>query len=588
MKRSVRIFIVSLMVMCAHYQWAHADMQAAMQAYNAQDFKTAYTELLKEAEAGNVDAQVYLSGLYFNGQGVEKDPDKAFKWTLSAAEQGHAFAQFNTGNLYQRGLGTTADMNKAVEWFEKSARQGNTQAQMTLGHLYSSGKSIAKDKEKAYLWYYHASVLGLHHRKLIETSLSDSVLTKLNKQAREESVQIEAQRTDADKKAIQDLQKNIIAHANNNNPEAKMALGVMYHDGIGVKQDVKQAFDWFKQAAEQGNRDAQYYLGREYYTGHGVPMDDKKAAEWWFEAATQGHPKAQHKIGNLFVAGRGVPRNKDEAYKWYKLAARQGNPEGQLVVANMYRLGQGVEKDMVQAAAWYHLSGNAGAGVLTNSKYKFTSEDIEAGKKLALDPGFRHAAKIDMPKSELPVKKKITAKKVPVTKKTPYCGEKKQLDDWNVEIWPGNITLRPKLYDLQGTGKWATKDTVNVVINGSQKGIYSFSMHHYQYSYSLTDRYELWVDGRRIFEGKWRSEKSADGKSTTDTRPRLTAEHVKQLEQGQIAEARMIKKGYASLGESDQIIASAKFSIKKFADVHQESIKEMKRVKANKVMGLCR
>ena len=45
---------------------------------------------------------------------------------------------------------------------------------------------------------------------------------------------------------------------------AQSNLGVMYHQGQGVKQDYAQAFKWCRKAAEQGDASAQFNLGFMY------------------------------------------------------------------------------------------------------------------------------------------------------------------------------------------------------------------------------------------------------------------------------------------------------------------------------------
>ena len=42
---------------------------------------------------------------------------------------------------------------------------------------------------------------------------------------------------------------------------AQYGLGVMYHNGYGVKQDDFEAVNWYRKAAEQGHASAQYSLG---------------------------------------------------------------------------------------------------------------------------------------------------------------------------------------------------------------------------------------------------------------------------------------------------------------------------------------
>ena len=45
---------------------------------------------------------------------------------------------------------------------------------------------------------------------------------------------------------------------------AQYNLGVMYDEGRGVPEDVKEALKWYRLAADQGVADVQYNLGRMY------------------------------------------------------------------------------------------------------------------------------------------------------------------------------------------------------------------------------------------------------------------------------------------------------------------------------------
>ena len=47
-----------------------------------------YTELIKQAEAGDIRAQAYIGWCYGGGKGMPKDEKEAVKWYSKAAEQG--------------------------------------------------------------------------------------------------------------------------------------------------------------------------------------------------------------------------------------------------------------------------------------------------------------------------------------------------------------------------------------------------------------------------------------------------------------------------------------------------------------------
>lgn len=118
--------------------------------------ETAYNDIAsleKIAAQGNAAAQVNLGTLYYNGQGVSQDYQKARKWLEKAATQGEAEAQVKLGYLYYSGQGVRQDYQKAREWWEKAAAQGAATAQFNLGVLYEAGHGVRQDLATAKEWY---------------------------------------------------------------------------------------------------------------------------------------------------------------------------------------------------------------------------------------------------------------------------------------------------------------------------------------------------------------------------------------------------------------------------------------------------
>jgi len=61
----------------------------------------------------------------------------------------------------------------------------------------------------------------------------------------------------------------------------------MYHHGLGVPQDYKQAIGWFRKSANKGNAYGQTLVGWMYVHGDGVPRD-YVLAHMWFNLAVAG------------------------------------------------------------------------------------------------------------------------------------------------------------------------------------------------------------------------------------------------------------------------------------------------------------
>jgi len=50
---------------------------------------------------------------------------------------------------------------------------------------------------------------------------------------------------------------------------AQYNLGAMFEDGVGVKRNYKQAFDWYRKAADQNLSQAEKQVGYFYQCGYG-------------------------------------------------------------------------------------------------------------------------------------------------------------------------------------------------------------------------------------------------------------------------------------------------------------------------------
>jgi TPR repeat protein len=68
--------------------------------------------------------------------------------------------------------------------------------------------------------------------------------------------------------------------AKQGNVKAQLGLGMLYDQGLGVRQDYKEAANWYRLAAEKGDKDGQYNLGIMYARELGLPQDYIRAHMW--------------------------------------------------------------------------------------------------------------------------------------------------------------------------------------------------------------------------------------------------------------------------------------------------------------------
>jgi len=84
--------------------------------------------------------------------------------------------------------------------------------------------------------------------------------------------------------------------------------GVMYHDGLGTKQDLKKAFYWFKQAANRGDNLSMVRLALAYENGIGTKKDETKSLQWLKQAVEKNDPTAKVSMAKHLIEGKGLKK----------------------------------------------------------------------------------------------------------------------------------------------------------------------------------------------------------------------------------------------------------------------------------------
>ena len=120
--------IIAAVPLCA----APADegFRKGLSAYQGGDYKAAMQFWLPLAQSENAPAQAGLGFMYYKGEGVAIDNDKAAFWLRKAAEQGQAEGQFMLGSLYFFGLGVPQSYPNAYAWCELAQDNGQAEGQI--------------------------------------------------------------------------------------------------------------------------------------------------------------------------------------------------------------------------------------------------------------------------------------------------------------------------------------------------------------------------------------------------------------------------------------------------------------------------
>ena len=231
--------------------------------------ETFVQRISRQAEEGNIDAQLTLGYMYLYGKdGVEKNYDKAFKYYNMAAKQNDSVAINNVGSLYFSGIGTPRSLSKAAAMFEKASQLGNTEAAVNLSFIYLTKDSAMNNPQAAIQLLKSASEAG--------------------------------------------------------NPTAKFMLGYAYFKGFIVEKNYKKAMALIREAANAKYDDAEYMLGYLYLKGLGITKNYGNAVKYFRRASDQGNVDAMLELGNILAAGTMYTQDLYRAHILFNIASVHG------------------------------------------------------------------------------------------------------------------------------------------------------------------------------------------------------------------------------------------------------------------------
>ena len=124
------------------------------------DKKTAFDYFTRAADAESADAMDNLGNCYKNGDGVDKDLEKAAGWYRKSAECGWISGVYHYATCLRKGEGVEKDERAAVRWYMKSGASGHGRSLNMLGWCAEKGHGMNEDPELAFEWYRLAAESG--------------------------------------------------------------------------------------------------------------------------------------------------------------------------------------------------------------------------------------------------------------------------------------------------------------------------------------------------------------------------------------------------------------------------------------------
>ena len=239
------------------------------------------------------DVQFCLSKCYENGICVEADDVKQVEWLKKSCDNGSLFAARDLGVIYFYGEKLPKDIEKAEEFLQKAVDKGSSDAEYFLGYVYmNKGGDGERNQKIAYdLWKSSVKKGNL----LAEYTLFEYFdfikknLLKIPYIPEEEFAAynhiVEEGRDNAIYKVL--VSKTLIR------------LGDCYQHGMGTAANLEAAFDCYLKASELKNAAAYYKLAQCYENGKGTEKNFDKAMECYSLASFLGHNGANGRVNQL-------------------------------------------------------------------------------------------------------------------------------------------------------------------------------------------------------------------------------------------------------------------------------------------------
>lgn len=286
-----------------------------------QDYKKAFEFFNKSHQREDDCANMALGNMYYMGQGVQKDVQKALKlWNEGDAcntRDGNNIYSFNAFNHIKEYISENKD--KEYAFIMGNSCFGRFSRESQCGHSSSPDDDYRDACDQGEIWYKLAADLGHPEAKV---RLADNYL--------------------------------IYANIHHNCYGAFNGDGNGFGDAVEEHEHRLAGESLLLSAAGQGYTDAMEELGDMYFYGR-LPLDHKKAEEWYLKAARKGNKYSAFMLARLYSGGKdsAIPANYQKAYYWANEAVKKGVSEANYYLGLLYYNGNGVTKDHKKALSLF-------------------------------------------------------------------------------------------------------------------------------------------------------------------------------------------------------------------------------------------
>ena len=314
-----------------------ADFHSATESYNAGEFSKAYEEFLYMAKLGEKRSQFNLGVMYYSGQHVKKDINKAYAWIKLANES--ETVKENERQAFE-------SIKKHVKNFDTAEVE-----YQILSNIYST-EALA---EKLYpvfvkpenIYAFEAKPITIveprYPRNAAISGVSGWVRFELDidPQGKPRNIKIKQSVPKGvfNSVALKSIKKWRFEPAKNDSGSVvtreKLTYTVEFILGENGKNTIREnVYQKNQLSAQEGDANAQFNIG---FWQKYVPYHRKEGNPnaWFLKSAIQGHPLAQYEIGRSLVLGHGCVADKVKGLEWLTQSAASGSTDAKQFLASL-------------------------------------------------------------------------------------------------------------------------------------------------------------------------------------------------------------------------------------------------------------
>jgi TPR repeat protein len=342
-------------------------LRQALKAHDEPRAVTARTNMLAHyTRASGLEydpATTNLGALYYQGELVPQDFQKAYAYFSDSAEHGSASAHYGLGLMHEQGQGVPVTYTEAAYHYRIAALEGHPDALRHLINFYLTGQGVSLDLDRALFWLQRMYEAG---NPLVLTTYCDVLLKR---KSYEDAISL--------LDSISDDSNRMLAGF------ACDRLATCYAQGLGVRADASEARRYSELAIKYGNGDAVAKLGLRQ-------LDEGKVTEALanLHRAAETSRQACYALGVMYYNGTKVAKNETEGLKYMQTAAAANYTEALYFLASLtYHHNSGAPSldQAILHAQQAEANGHAKAGALREELERRRREENaspeEAGRR---------------------------------------------------------------------------------------------------------------------------------------------------------------------------------------------------------------